>query len=166
MEKNTNSSLRDHLIFKHVPENANKKETWAQSVDKVAEVIETISKKEISHDEAYDMIVRGHRGKVIEGQNGPRPIFTQIDDWRNLDLIMGYVKKNYYLTNVKIEPQFGPITTWQRNKAMQLRKELKAKKEIIGGYVDYPAILMVKYPGQSKFVQKGDFSNMPMVSGN
>ena len=42
---------------------------------------------------------------------------------------------------------YGPLTSKRWNMAFELRKELKAKGDIISGYVQFPAKLMVNYPG-------------------
>ena len=75
-------------------------------------------------------------------------------------MILSAFKENPGKDGVYVEPQFGPITTWRRNQALKLRKEMKAKKEILKGYVDYPAKLMVLYPGAIKYVEKVDFSKV------
>ena len=40
---------------------------------------------------------------------------------------------------------------------MQERKKLKTSGEIISGYIEFPATLMVKKPGESKYVVKAKF---------
>ena len=81
-----------------------------------------------------------------------------MDDWRHIDIVLSAFKKNPGRDNIYVEPQFGPITTWRWNQALKLRKEMKQRKEIIKGYVEFPAKLMVLYPGEKTYVEKADFS--------
>ena len=46
-------------------------------------------------------------------------------------------------SRVHIEQKYGPLTSWHRNKALAVRKSLKAENKITKAYVAYPAKLMV-----------------------
>ena len=53
-------------------------------------------------------------------------------------------------SNIYIEQRYGPDTQYRRDKAMELRKQLKAAGRIGAGYVQYPAKLMVKQDPRDK----------------
>ena len=46
---------------------------------------------------------------------------------------------------------YSSSVTARRNKAMLKHKELKRDEKAIQGYVKYPAILMVKKPGERSY---------------
>ena len=75
---------------------------------------------------------------------------------------MEKVKEKRGNTSVYFEPQYGPHTNWRRNQALAYRKELKQKGEIVGGYVDFPAVLMGLQPGTDNYLKIKDFSNIPV----
>ena len=60
---------------------------------------------------------------------------------------------------------YGPMTTERRRLAMQERKRLKESKDIISGYVDFPAKLMVKVAKDGKYKCHKDFSNIAVKFG-
>ena len=60
---------------------------------------------------------------------------------------------------------YGPLTTERRRLAMQERKLLKENNEIISGYLDFPAKLMVKTSKDGKYKCHKDFSNMTVKIG-
>ena len=68
---------------------------------------------------------------------------------------------------ISIESMYGPLTTWRRNQALDARRLLKAENKIVGGFVAFPARLMVAYPvpeGQTiSYTQYKNFSTMPVV---
>ena len=53
--------------------------------------------------------------------------------------------------------QFSPPVTARRNDAMLERQTLLQRKLITGGYVEYPAKLMVKLAGQAKYTLHKEF---------
>ena len=56
-----------------------------------------------------------------------------------------------------MDHQYSPDVTARRNQAMLLRRELLNKKQITAGYLDYPARLMVKVSGETKYTKHQDF---------
>ena len=82
-------------------------------------------------------------------------------NWNHCQKILEGFKKFGFLQkdNIYVEQRYGPITTWRRNEAKKLRKLLKEKKEILSGYVAYPAKLMVKHSKEGKYFLHTDFSN-------
>ena len=64
-------------------------------------------------------------------------------------------------SSVYTEQRYGPDTTWRRNKALELRKKLKADGTMTKEYVQFPAKLYVKYDNSSpKYVLYQDFSQI------
>ena len=168
VEERTNRSLRSTLIFKNVK--CTGKETWAETTTKAAEAINTVSRGKISFDEAHDMLERCHRGKPRKSRgnsSSPTPIYALIDDWRNAEMIKEAFMTKPKDVHIYCDQKYGKRTTWRRNQALQVRKELKRTGEIVSGYVKYPAILMVckqQRHGQKKEYEEYDnFSSMPVV---
>ena len=98
--------------------------------------------------------------------NRNRPIYAAILDWRDSETIKEFFQSNKKpkdIRNIFCEQKFGARTTWRRNKALEKRKELKEKNSIIAGYVQFPAKLMVKKPGQNKYVLAEDFSKIDVI---
>ena len=165
IEERTNRSLRKTLIFKNIPQNG--KETWDEPTEKVAEAIHKASKGDISFDEAHDMLERCHRGKPRRaGGNAPKyppPVYAAIDDWRNSERIKDCFFNRPANFDVFVDQKYGKRTTWRRNQALKKRKDLKAKGDIVSGYVKYPAVLMVKKRHGLKYEEFDNFSKMPVV---
>ena len=74
----------------------------------------------------------------------------------------GFSKKD----NIFIEQRYGPDTTWRRNQAKLLRKHLISRKEIVSGYVNFPAKLMVKKTKEGKYSLHTDFSHIDVTEGD
>ena len=90
-----------------------------------------------------------------------RDINLCLYDWNDVDAILNGFKENGLNNDKKIfiEQRYGPDTTSRRNKALILRKELKAEKRISSGYVAFPAKLMVKKLGDERYTLYKDFSD-------
>ena len=132
--------------------------TWEQSTNTLIDTLVQVA--DGKHDREYfqNCIERAHRGRPSDHSNHPN-IFAAIADWRDSELIKGIFWRNNL--NIYCEQKYGPRTTWRRNQALMLRKQLKQDKMISSGYVAYPAKLMVKYPHNSRndpFVCHQDFS--------
>ena len=71
--------------------------------------------------------------------------------------------------NICADQKYGPLTTKRRNLSIQKRRELKLDGTISGGYVDFPARLMVNFTGEvaadGKKVYKlhSDFSKLDVI---
>ena len=108
------------------------------------------------------MIERIHRGKPPKN-NGPRVIHAKLFNWNHVELIKNEWWKHGKDSHVYIDQRYGPDTTWRRNKALEMRRSLKANKEIVAGYVQYPAKLLVKYRATDrKYQLHHDFSREPI----
>ena len=74
---------------------------------------------------------------------------------------MQLMRKHGKGSNIFIDQRYGPDTTWRQNKALEARKELKMKGEIVAGFVRYPAKLMVKYDArEKKYTLYDDYSKL------
>ena len=163
MEDKTNHQLRKTLVFTNVKEEQN--EQYDVS-DVLAREIKKASKNEISKEKALTFIERAHRGKARQNSTGgPRPIFAAINHWRNSELIKEIFLDKKNSTGVYCEQMYGPRTTWRRNQALKVRKDLKSKNLIVKGYVAFPARLMVKKAGDAKYSLHEDFSKREVVFG-
>ena len=163
IEERTNRSLRSTLVFKNIPQSG--KETWAATTNKTAEAIKVASRGTISFDAAHSMLERCHRGKPSKKgkKSSPTPIYALIDDWRNAEWIKDEFRKKPKDCHYYVDQKYGKRTTWRRNQALLKRKELKGKGEIVNGYVDYPAILMVRKKAGDEYKEYSNFSNMTVV---
>ena len=168
LEDQTNRSCRKTLILRGVKENPLLEKTWEDTKRVVAEVIKKHCHFEIDPD---DNIERAHRGKKISLHNNTKKferdihvVFYDLNDARKvLEGFQKYgIKQN---DTVFIEQRYGPNTTWRRNKAKFLRKQLKSKKEILSGYIAFPAKLMVKTSKDGKYFLHTDFSDIEVTEG-
>ena len=157
LEDQVNRNLRKTLIFKNIPGDPN--EQWSETGMKVAKAIAKASKNKIEESEAHDMIERAHRGR---GKNKGSHIYAAILDWRDAETIKEHFATKPKSLNIFVDQMYGPRTTWRRNQALIARKELKNKKEIVSGYVAFPAKLMVKKTGSTNYILHKDYSNVPV----
>ena len=166
IESRTNRQLRETLVIKGVPEAEN--EDW----EKTSEILATVISENgnITYHNARNLIKRAHREKPNNMRVGRRNIFAAMFSWKFCEDL----KKSFRLKGIRdrtfgisIETKYGPLTTWRRNKAMDERRKLKADNKIVGGYVAFPARLMVAYPvpeGQKlTYTMYKNFSTMPVV---
>ena len=156
LEDQTNRASRKTLIIRGVKETEAEK-TWDDTKQIVADVIREKCDYDIDPDE---FIERAHRGRKIAGKS-VRDIHACFYDWNEVNNVLKGFQKNGFSRkdNIFIEQRYGPITTWRRNKAKLLRKQLIVDKKIISGYVAYPAKLMVKNTRDGKYFVHTDFSD-------
>ena len=106
-----------------------------------------------THDATLDDIVRAHRGKQ-NGNNraGGRPIYVKFarDDIA-ADYLRRSIEKQVTKKGFKVSQQFSAKVQTRRNAALQKRKELIASKQIIKGFVEYPAILKGMVEGEQGY---------------
>ena len=153
-EERTNRQLRETLVFRNVPE-VNNDESYADTKDLLAKLISDHCDN-ISYEEAYGEIKRAHREtKRRNNENhyraGKRLIFAAFHSW---DLCRQIIE-TFRLKCIR-EPAFviaadqkyGPLTSRRRSLALKKRKELKDNGDISGGYINFPAKLMVNVNGQ------------------
>ena len=173
IESRTNRQLRETLVIKGIPEVEG--EDWEKTTEILATVIS--QNGNITYQNVRNLIKRAHREKPNEKRDGNRHIFAAMYSWTFSEEL----KKTFRLKNVRdrnfgitIESKYGPLTTWRRHKAMDERRKLKADNKIAGGFVAFPARLMVSYPNQFplpvgqkvKYSMYKNFSNVPVVFDN
>ena len=162
-EDQINRNARKTLIFTNVPETSD--ETYDVSPT-LANTICKATNGEITIEKAKAMVERAHRGKARRNsKGGPRPIYAAIDDWRNSEKVKDLFLDKKNKSGIYCQQMFGPRTTWRRSQALKMRKELKDQDPRTKGYVAFPARLMVKKQGDTKYHLYRDFSNVPVVFG-
>jgi len=138
-----NRSTRSTLVFKGLKEEEN--EDWETSET----ILTNLFNRHLNIDNKVTkkMIDRAHRGgKRIDGKPG-RPIFVKFNSWKDSQSVLkGFRELCINNNNMKINVSqvYSKDLTKRRNEAMKKRKELLDKKDIISGFVDYPARLMTK----------------------
>ena len=161
--------MRKTLVFRGVNEELN--ENWATTEHKLIEIIK--ENTTFSPQVADRIIERAHRVKRSFNNNNnsnnnnnnnfrtsaPPLIFAKFYDWKDAQRILDEFRNNNLRNNSKIyvDQLYSPLLSARRNEALTLRKELKAEKKIISGYIAYPAILMVKKTGDTKYSKHQSF---------
>ena len=96
-------------------------------------------------------------------KEGPRVVHALFCNWNDCEKLKKDMREHGRGSGVYVEQRYGPDTTWRRNRALELRKELKSNNTISSGYLAYPAKLMVKYnTHDQKYTLHRDFSNEPV----
>ena len=67
---------------------------------------------------------------------------------------------------VFVDQMYGYETSYRRNQALKVRKELMEKKRIGKGYAKYPAKLFVMKVGDNKYTFYEDFSELEVPETN
>ena len=178
IEERTNRSLRQTLVFKGIKEQkidvknfkgklVTVSERWSDTTDILSEVIATAC--DLDAEDTRDWINRAHRSAPNPRKEGKRDIYANFFSWEvTQQIIKGF--REYNISNndfkVFVDYKYGPLTTARRNEALKLRSELKRERAIVKGYVNYPAKLMVLYPGESRFTEHSDFSKKSVTFKN
>ena len=154
VEERTNRSLRQTLIFRGVKGSPNEK--WSVTTDKLANTIAGVL--DTSFNDAHEMINRAHRGGKDQ-----RYIYANFFSWLDCEEIVEAFR-NDTTVHVYVDYKYGPKTTFRRNEALALRKQMKADGDIVKGYVKYPAMLMVKYSmSDTKYTMHKNLSKIKVV---
>ena len=61
-------------------------------------------------------------------------------------------------SHINVDYKYGPLTTERRNLALAKRKELKREGKVTKAFVKFPAVLMGKGPGDTKYREIENFS--------
>ena len=158
VEDRTNRQLRETLVFKNIPEVRNGDETYKDTKELLAT---TISEHcvDVSYDDALSQIKRAHResGRRRDDEEehprvGKRIIYAAFHSWDMCQLIIETFREKCIKQRdfeICAEQKYGPKTNKRRQLAFKLRKQLKDGGQITSGFVDFPAKLMVNYPGQT-----------------
>ena len=157
-EDQTCRNARNSVIIRGVEEEENEK--WEDTRRIVCDTM--AAKLDLQPNQLSGMIERIHRGKPPKN-DGPRVIHARFFNWNHVETVKDKWWTNGKGTGIFVDQRYGPDTTFRRNKALAVRKELKTGGEIVGGYVKYPAKLFVKYRKTDKKYQLlDDFSNIPV----
>ena len=153
VEDRTNRQLRETLVFKGIPEDEDTEEDKYTETKKLLATIISTHVTEVSYDEALKQIKRAHREADRDDhyRAGKRLIFAAFHSWDLCQLILQTFRRkciNDHEFPISAEQKYGPLTTRRRQLAHLTRKGLKETGTITSGYVDYPARLMVNYPGE------------------
>ena len=149
IENSTNRQLRRTLIFRNIPETKDY-ESYMEVKTLLAQVVSTNT--DIVIQEVLDGIERAHREpKRADGtRNGKRKIFAAFLNWELAQRIIDEFRKRCIgdrTFQIYVDQMYGPLTTQRRNLAFESRKKLKEQGVITGGYVEFPAKLMVNIAG-------------------
>ena len=156
LEHQTNRNSRKSVIIRGVPEHEDEK-SWDDCRKVVCEKLAEITNSD--PETLSNAIERIHRGKPNR-HDGPRVVHALFYDWNDSEHLISAMRKNGRNSRIYVEQRYGPDTTWRRNSALTLRKDLKAQGTITSGFIAYPAKLMVKYNVQDrKYTMHQDFSN-------
>ena len=163
IEERTNRQLRQTLVFRGIEEKG--KESWNDTKHRLAESIAETC--DITYDEAASSINRCHRSAPRLDKNGRsvrnRPIYANFFSWdKTENIVQCYRDSNIEFPNfnIKADYKYGPLTSKRRSEALKTRKELKDRKIISKGYIQYPAKLRVMYTGENQCRVHQDFSKM------
>ena len=157
VEDRTNRQLRETLIFKNIPEEEGDDEDAYTETKKLLATIISTHVNGISYEQAFNQIKRAHRERKRDddddfARTGKRFIFAAIHSWDLCQTIIDTFREKCIADrtfHISADQKYGPITTKRRNLALNLRRELVANGTITSGYVNFPARLMVNYPGET-----------------
>ena len=161
VEERTNRSLRQTMTFRGIKEIPNEK--WSDTKRILAESLAETC--DVTYEDAEHSINRAHRsGRKSNGK--PRVIYANFCRWDvTQDIISAFrfSNMNYPGFSIYADYKYGPRTSVRRVDALTLRKSLKADGEIVAGYIQYPARLMVKYNiRDDHYTMHKDFSKAPV----
>ena len=164
IESRTNRQLRETLVIKNVPE-MEENESYDATKKLLANLISD-NCDGITYDEAFGQIKRAHREAnrpPSDGEEhyrkGKRHIFAALHSWDLCQVILKTFQQkciNDRNFPISVEQKYGPMTTKRRQMALQLRKELIESGNITSGFLEFPAKLLVNYPGDVRTTNNGD----------
>ena len=157
IESRTNRQLRETLVFKNIPETAGRDESYKDTKDLLATTISETCDG-ISKEFALSQIKRAHRESGHRRDDddehpraGKKIIYAAFHSWDLCQTIIETFREKCIAEqdfNISADQKYGPKTNRRRQLAFQLRKQLKQDGAITSGFVDFPARLMVNYPGE------------------
>ena len=153
IEERTNRQMRQTLVFRGIKEEVSEK-TWSDTDSLLADTLGTAL-----DIDATNMINRCHRTgnpDYYAGVGRARPIAAAMHSWKDCERIIEHFRKDG--SNIFVDYKYGPRTTKRRNLALKLRQELKQKNELRQAYISYPAKLMGKRTGETRYSLIEDFS--------
>ena len=154
VEDRTNRQLRETLVFKNIAE-----EEGEQSYDDTKELLARVISEhcnEYTYEYALSQIKRAHRERKRNFEEnqysraGKRLIFAAFHSWDMCQKLIETFRQKCIANpafKIAVDQKYGPLTSKRRKLAYDMRKRLKEEGVITGGYVDFPAKLMVNIPG-------------------
>ena len=114
----------------------------------------------IDHGVIIKKIERAHRANETRpGRN--LPVIAKLTDWDfSEEVKTSFIKAAKDRNDcfpIFVSHMYSPALTMQRNKAMKKRKELREADQCIRAYVKYPAVLMVKQPGEAAYTPHAEY---------
>ena len=108
----------------------------------------------IDHGVIIKKIERAHRAE--ENRSGRNlPIIAKFTDWNFSEGVktsfIEAAKDGNDRTPIFVSQMYSPAVTNRPNETMKKRKELREEDQGIRAYVKYPAVLMVKRPGEAAY---------------
>lgn len=142
-------SLRDQLMICGLPKDSAKEKYWDDTITAVAEWLAANSSKPYKYwDKA---IIRAHRGSFRPDKPGPTPIHC-IFRWRVTEEVRDlFMKAKNRIGSVTIKDKFSASTQSRVNEALIYRRGLLNENSELKIKVSYPAKVMVKAKGESRY---------------
>ena len=151
LEDQTNRSMRTTLVFKGIP-------GTERSLDQTSEVlsnkINEMCNKEV---DISDWVERAHRSKANESENKTKiNIIAKFCSWRQSEsikkIVVDFNKNEPDISkHIYVEQLQSKKLTERTNNAKKRRKDLKQEHPDWKMFITYPAKLMCKKPGDSKY---------------
>ena len=168
LEGQTCRNTRTTIIIRGIPA-SKEKEKWHETRKSVCTALSKAFK--LNYKEVDQMIERIHRrpkSPTDDNNNNDKRQETVIDakfyDWNDSERILRLSRKYSKTSKIFIDQRYGPDTTWRRNQALLVRKDLVANEEIVSGFVKYPAKLMVKRNAADEhYALFQDFSDLTIL---
>ena len=157
-----NRSMRGNLVIHGIPENENNDpQNKVTTHDLVANFLVT-QLGAPSQEAAKAQLVRAHRSAKKNNNNRqrttPRPIFIKFDrDDTAENYLRTSINKKTINKGFKVQKQFTKPLQERRNLATHERRKMMDNGEIIKGFVEYPAVLKVVRPGDTKYTRIKEF---------
>ena len=116
--------------------------------------------KIFDHGVIIKKIERAHR--VKENRRGRNlPMIAKFTNWNFSEEVktsfIKAAKDGNDRTSIFVSQMYLPALTTRRNEAMKKRKELREEDQGIRAYVKYPAVLMVKQPGEAAYTPYAEY---------
>ena len=158
LEDSKNRTMRKTLYFRNIRQ-PQQRESWDQTKQTLASEILNVM-PELDRDFIISKIERAHRAK---GNNygSILSVIAKFSDWTFTDQVKSSfiraAKDKKDQTPIIVSQMYLAALTKRRNNAMIKSKELVKDDHRIQAYVKYPAVLMVKYPGQPVYTSYAEY---------
>jgi len=146
-----NRSLRKTLIFKNIAK-SNDEVSWTDTKNVLTKIIHDLQ-PEVLREKIYKQIERAHRGKASKEYDGPPFIYALFTNWCFSEQVKELFQTESMNNNstIYVSQMFSKSVTARRAKAFEHRRELRKATPTVKSHVKFPAVLMVKYDGETKY---------------